>query len=170
MEKLSKKPATIINQNTTTTNNTTHNNTTHNTINLIPYGHHRMDRLYMELTVEDFKSYITGKDEGVCKLIEDKYFNQKYPEYQNITTNPTKYRNGQIMVYKDDKWVIRDRNTVLEEILDNEIGFIISCCSNEKIELSKEKLNRYARYFDSLDVTDKSLQKKAGIVILNNCT
>jgi hypothetical protein len=127
-----------------------------------------MDSIYTDMSVADFKRYLTQKDDGVGSLIEDKYFNPKYPQFQNISVDTANFRKGLIMVYKDEKWNTRDLNWLLEEIIDSELTFLVTLCRNEMIDLSKQSLDEYASYFRSLSASDPKLKKKVGIILLNH--
>jgi hypothetical protein len=73
------------------------------------------------------------------------------------------------MVYEDNKWIIADRDQILEELIHHNTNTVsMLCVTNDAIPLSKEKLDEYCTYFESIDPKDKSLKKKIGIVILNN--
>jgi hypothetical protein len=156
---LERRPTTVINNNNTINNYT---------FDLVPYGHYSMDHIYTEMTIADFKRYLTQKDDAVGSLIEDKYFNPKYPQFQNISVDTANFRKGLVMVYKDDQWNTRDLNELLEEIIDSEITFLVTLCRNEMIDLSKQTLDEYASYFKSLNASDPKLKKKAGIILLNH--
>lgn len=142
------------------------NQNTNNSMKLLSYSN---KQFLLDITDEDYKRYIISKEDGICMRIKDCYFNPNLPEGRNIITTPTMYKNNEIMIYKDNKWIVAKCDEILERlILGTKTALAQICIFRKSIPLTQEELSEYTRYFNSINHKDIYLQEKIGIVILNN--
>lgn len=95
-------------------------NTTHNTIietqnNIQLLGYKNTD--YSHLTDEDYKQCISHINLSVPHLLQKVHFNKSKPENHNIYISNLK--NKYIMIFNGNRWITRNRDEEIEEMLDN---------------------------------------------------
>ena len=148
-----------------TTNITTNN--IQNNIQLNNYG--KEDISYITDTMKS--NLLKGPYNMIPKLIEHVHFNDNKPENQNILY-PNKKEN-KIKIFKDNKWVYKDKKEVLDDLIDGKY-FILDCHYETVL---KDKFNKYNKkiyetfreLFDDKDVTlHEQLKKDCELMLLNN--
>ena len=95
---------------------------------------------------------------AVPKLIKHIHFNPEHPENHNIKITNKKLPYAS--VFKDNRWEVRDKNTVIEDIVDKSYN-MIDCEFNEsdpKLSLNQKK--RYKDFQKKYDTEDKLLTKQ----------
>ena len=115
----------IINNTSTNTNtNTNSNNNISNTvinnptIKLVNFGSEDLDKINYQIFIDTIKSQGAGL---YNKAIEGIHFNKDYPENQNIYISDL--NRERVMVYKNEKWIIDNWDTVFPELLEKVIQF-----------------------------------------------
>lgn len=148
-----------------TTNITTNN--IQNNIQLNNYG--KEDISYITDSMKS--NLLKGPYNMIPKLIEHVHFNNNKPENQNILF-PNKKEN-KIKIFKDNKWVYKDKQEVLDDLIDGKY-FILDCHYENVL---KDKFNKYNKkiyetfreLFDDKDVTlHDQLKKECELMLLNN--
>ena len=106
-------------------NGMTQINNIQNNIKLLSYH----DTDISHLTNADYKACLNRANFCVPQIIKKIHFNPKKPENHNIYISNIK--NSYVMVYKDKKWDISDRNEFIEDIIE------------EKTNLLEDKLSEW---------------------------
>ncbi len=120
------------------------------------------------LDENDFYECLKKYKNCVVKAIEKIHLNPEYPQNMNLYISNIK--ENYIMMYDDDKWVLRDRNKELikiyedkEEILDEWVD------SNKRFKPELlEMFNRYLEMKDDDENLLKELMKDIKMMIYNN--
>ena len=148
-----------------TTNITTNN--IQNNIQLNNYG--KEDISYITDTMKS--NLLKGPYNMIPKLIEHVHFNDNKPENQNILY-PNKKEN-KIKIFKDNKWIYKDKQEVLNDLIDGKYFILDSHYEN----VLKDKFNKYNKkiyetfreLFDDKDVAlHEQLKKDCELMLLNN--
>jgi hypothetical protein len=102
----------VINNNIT--NNITNN--INNTINIAlrPFGEENPKWLTAELLHEALQN-LNG---AIPRLLQEKHFNDSFPENQNIQISDIRHMNKRLRVYEKSGWRIRNREKVLRSAMD----------------------------------------------------
>ena len=102
-----------INNNSNNTINTNNNNN-NNTINIVKFGTEKLQEIFT-----DKQMFNLIKNGGSCINESIKYihFNDKKPEYKNIFI--TNLKDKYAYVFDGDTFIIKEKNEVLDELLDN---------------------------------------------------
>ena len=159
----------IINNTNNTTNNTNNNNTTNNntqtiTININCHGKENMEHIsphYIE--------YLIGRPfTSTTELIKRIHFHPDHPENRNVKISNKKLPWAE--VYDGDRWIIRKKKDVLEEMVDQ--GFNTVDDAYQRADLSKITEFQKSRYEDyQHQYKGKELKKQliqdAEMVVLN---
>lgn len=113
-----------IQNNTNTNTNTNSNNNISNTvinnptIKLVNFGSEDLEKINYQVFIDTIRSQGPGL---YNKAIEGIHFNKDYPENQNIYISDL--NRERVMVYKNDKWIIDNWDTVFPELLEKVIQF-----------------------------------------------
>ena len=110
----------IINTNNTTNSNNNITNTVINnpTIKLVNFGSEDLSKISHNVFIDTIKS------QGASlynKAIDGIHFNKDYPENQNIYISDI--NRGKVMIYKNEKWIIDNWDSVFPDLLDRVIQF-----------------------------------------------
>ena len=124
-------------------------------------------------------SYITDKIKSelvkipygaIPKLIESVHFNDKKPENKNIVM-PNKKENV-LKVYHGDKWVYRNKNETIRDLIDSKYLMIDNHFEETKENVSgivKRSYSKFRKYYDDGDEElVKDLKRECELVLLNN--
>ena len=164
-------------------NNETHNqshNTNTNSLNTQNTNSHNTQITINSYGKEDIKhitpKYLSGLLKygprgAIPKLTKEIHFNDNIPENKNMKI--TNKKMPYISVYKDDRWFYRDKEEVIQEIIDDKFDII----DTHYDEQGKEKLNtrqndRYMTYKremneNKVNDTQKFQKKELDLLILN---
>ena len=164
-------------------NNETHNqshNTNTNSMNTQNTNSHNTQITINSYEKEDTKHITTeylnrllkfGPKGAIPKLTKDIHFNDSIPENKNmkITNKKIPY----ISVYKDDRWLYRDKDDVIKEIIDDKFDMIDTHYDEHGLEdLDKRQKSRYMTYKREMEETNinetqKYQKKELDLLILN---
>jgi len=100
-----------INNKINNCNNTINNN---NTINIVKFGTEDLQNIYTEKQMFDLINHGGSCIEKSIKYI---HFNDKKPKYKNIFI--TNLKDKYAYVFNGDTFIIKEKNEVLDELLDN---------------------------------------------------
>ena len=148
-------------------NNNNNNNTTiTNNIQLNNYGSEDLSHITDKQKTQMLKiPYVM-----IQRLIEYVHFNDKKPENKNIMI--VNKKDKYIKIFKDGKWIYRDKKETLEMLVDGKY-FILDEHFNEipDEDLSDIERNRYLIFQNKYDSKDnelhKSLLDKTELFLLN---
>ena len=157
------------NTNTNTNSHNTQNTNSHNTqININNYG--REDKSHIT------PKYISGLLKfgprgAIPKLTKAIHFNKNKPENHNIKI--TNKKMPYISVYEDDRWLYRDKDEVINEMVEDKYNMIESHYDEYGEEdlnpRQQKRYNQYRREMDDSSVNDtqKYQKKELDLLILN---
>jgi hypothetical protein len=119
-QKLQKKMCKIVTKNNINNSGNTTNNTVINNpvIKLVNFGQEDLDNISYKVFIDTIKSQGAGL---YNKAIEGIYFNRDYPENQNIYISDI--NRSKVMIYRDEKWLLENWDTVYPELLNKVIQF-----------------------------------------------
>ena len=141
-------------------NNSNIQNNIHNEIKIIAYG--KEDTSY--ITDNEYKLLIHKGFKSVPNLVEYIHFNGNKPENQNIYIS--NMRDNYVLVYDGGQWQMRERDDILQDIIDNKTDIL-----NEKFDELLDKLDeitikRFKKFLDEKDEDKVSLQLKKDLKLI----
>ena len=144
---------------------TTINNNTQN-IQLNSYGKEDLDHI-----TDSMKTQLLKIPYGMIpKMIEAVHFNNDKPENKNIAF--TNKKENKIKVYREDKWVYKDKDDIIHDLIDGKY-FILDTHYDSVVEsLNNTSITSYEKFRTFYDENDKilhdQLKKDCELVLLNN--
>jgi len=161
-----------VGNNNISVGNKTNNTTINNTIVLNNYGQEDLSHITDALKTELLKIPYGM----IPKMIEEVHFNSKKPENKNIIL--TNSRDNKLKVYKNNKWVYKDKTETLNDLVDSKY-FILDTHFETFQENEPEignlndfQFNNYKKFRDLIDTGDKNLfeniKKDCELLLLNN--
>ena len=140
-------------------NNNIQNNI-HNEIKIIAYG--KEDISY--ITDNEYELLINKGFKSVPNLVEYIHFNINKPENQNIYIS--NMRDNYVLVYDGGGWQIREREDILQDMIDNKTDIL-----NEKFDELVDKLDeitikRFKKFLDEKDNDNVSSQLKKDLKLI----
>ena len=147
------------------------NNTTiNNTIILNNYGNEDLSHITNSL-----KTQLLKIPYGMIpKMIEEVHFNNDKPENKNIML--TNSRDNKLKIYKNNKWIYKDKTEALNDLVDNKY-FILDnhfdiINNNITSNLNEVQLHNYNKFRELIDNGDKllieNIKKDCELLLLNN--
>jgi hypothetical protein len=107
---------------------------------------------------------------AIPKLIETIHFNDKMPQNKNIKY-PNKKENV-VSVYQGDKWVFKDKNETINDLIDSKYCVIDTHYDEIDTELptfTKKSYSSFKKVYEGGDEEFvKNLKKECDMVLLNN--
>lgn len=140
-------------------NNNIQNNI-HNEIKIIAYG--KEDTSY--ITDNEYELLINKGFKSVPNLVEYIHFNGNKPENQNIYIS--NMRDNYVLVYDGEQWQMRERDDVLQDMIDNKTDIL-----NEKFDelldrLDEITIKRFKKFLDEKDDDKVSAQLKKDLKLI----
>ena len=122
------------------------------------------------LTDKDFLYCLNRSNMCIPHLIKRIHFNPEKPENHNIYISNIK--NNYMMIYNGIKWIIKDRNESIDELIDKN-EFILEQKLEEWIENGKnypEIMKKFNRYLEKKeqDIVLDTVKKEIKMVLFNN--
>lgn len=160
----------IINNNTT--NNITNNIEIHNHLVLIPFGQELdgLDYLFQGRYKQIMAKCIAEPSKGVQHIIRMVHFNKDRPEYQNVCI--PNISRSHAMCYDGANWVMKDKDAVLEKLVDASATVMYTFVNEYEAELPRHALESYERFDEKRDYDDPTLlgalRKDAERTIINH--
>ena len=109
---------------------------------------------------------------AVPKLIEHVHFNPEHPENSNVKITNKKLPYAS--VFTEDKWEVRDKKRVIEDIIDKSYNMIDGEFTLDAPTLTSNQKKRYKDFQKKYDTEEKSLKrdlnKETELLILNSTT
>ena len=94
---------------------------------------------------------------AVPKLIKHIHFNPEHPENHNIKITNKKLPYAS--VFNEDKWEVRDKKRVIEDIVDKSYNMIDCEFDESDPKLTSNQKKRYKEFQNKYDNEDKGLTK-----------
>ena len=153
----------------TTINKTEHitNNYIENAVIINNYG----DENLSYMTDKQLRQMTLNMPRGIYVLAEKCHFSAEHPENRNVRI--TNKKDNMIQIWKNNKWMYREKNTVLSEIVATKYAILDEKFTEmkENGEVDEKHQKRMDSFRESLETDDKYskiLNKNMEIVILNN--
>jgi len=144
-----------------TTNITTNNINTQN-IQLNSYGNEDMSHI-----TDSLKNDLIKIPYGMIpKMIEAVHFNDNKPENKNIVF--TNKKDNKIKVYKDNKWIYRDKEETIRDLMDGKYFILDSHYEYNFNNLSGADKTNYEAFQNNFTDEFNSIKKECELVLLNN--
>ena len=151
----------LINKVGTTNITTTNINNTQN-IQLNSYGNEDMSHI-----TDSLKNQLLKIPYGMIpKMIEAVHFNNQKPENKNILL-PNK-KDNKIKVYKDNKWIYRDKEETIRDLMDGKYFILDSHYEDNFNNLSSDDKNNYKKFQNNFTDEFESIKKECELILLNN--
>ena len=108
---------------------------------------------------------------AVHKLIKNIHFHPHHPENHNVKITNKKLPYAS--VWKDDKWEVRDKKEVIQDMIDKSYNMIDEQYDDDG-NLEPKKKQNFKQFQTKYDNNDKNLhktlQKDAEMLVINNST
>jgi hypothetical protein len=134
-------------QNNNSNNSNSNNNITminHYNISINKFGSE--DRSY--LTEDKICSILNKGFNAMPELIKETHFNKDQPQNHNIyITNLSKKT---ILIYDGERWVLTSKDSIIDDLINDNEDFIITNYEELKVKLSIEAVNRLDRFIREL--------------------
>jgi hypothetical protein len=144
----------------TNSNNTTINNYT---ITINKFGSE--DRSY--LTEDKICSILNKGFNAMPELIKETHFNKDQPQNHNIyITNLSKKT---ILIYDGERWVLTSKDSIIDDLINDNEDFIITNYEELKVKLSIEAVNRLDRFIEAMGKPEylSRLQESLQLILYN---
>ena len=140
---------------------------TQNTIILNCYGSENIEHITDKYKLELLKLPYSM----IPKLIENVHFDPNYPENNNIYI-PNK-KEPYVKVFHDNKWVYKDRNKTINELIDKNYNRLDEYYQKKAImHMGEEHINRYLEFQTNKESNNddliKDVKKNVEIILINN--
>tara|TARA_Y100000590_G_scaffold354574_1_gene407918 strand:+ start:456 stop:1217 length:762 start_codon:yes stop_codon:yes gene_type:complete len=144
--------------------NTTINQT--NNIQLNSFGKEDMSHI-----TDSLKTQLLNIPFGMIpKLIEYVHFSSDRPENKNIVL--TNKNDNKIKIFSQGKWVFRNKNETINNLVDEKYYLLDSHFDNNKNQLDPKTINKYdtfrKEYDNNTDELLKKLKQDCELTLLNN--
>ena len=118
-EKLQNKVNKIVNKNKINNTQNINNNTIiNNGVKLVNFGSEDLSKISHNVFIDTIRSQGAGL---YNRAIDGIHFNKDYPENQNIYISDI--NRGKVMIYKNEKWIIDNWDSVFPDLLNKVIQF-----------------------------------------------
>jgi len=174
LEDNTKSSQNIINDNGSVNNNGIINNNKNINkgvvnINIVAFGKENMD-----FVIDDIGELCQG-NKTVSNLINYMHFNKNKPENHNVYM-PNRKNKSEVFVHNGVKWIIADKNAVVEQLIDKGIEYVEGKLEELSTIISQSKYNAVERaidiYNDSehelYNETTKKITKDIELILYNN--
>lgn len=158
-------PKTINSNNTTNIINNT--NIVNNTINNVVIHMFGKEDL-SHLTVKEYKRVFKRCNFSVPEFILLKHFDENKPENNNIYISNLK--SEYVTMYDGDKWIVADKDTMIQNLYDDNCGMLIEKFEDLKEQLDANTQNKFNMFIDRHDdeETINNSKKEIKQVLYNN--
>jgi len=132
-----------------------------NNIQVNNYGSENIDYITDKL----FKKLLTKPISAITKLIELKHFHPNHPENHNIQI--TNIHDKYAKIYKDEKWLIKHRKDVIEDLVENGYADFEEFKDLNDDELTEKIKERYKLMKENYENSFENLCKKSELTVIN---
>lgn len=136
----------------------------HNEIKIIAYGKEDLSFI----TDLDYSTILNKGFKSVPNLIEFIHFNINKPENQNIYIS--NMRDNHVLIFDGEKWQLKERNDILQDIIDNKTYFLAEKFDEIYDTLDEGTIKKFKRFLDEKDqdrVIDQ-IKKDLKLMLYNN--
>ena len=133
----------ILNKINKQQNNTINNN--NNTINIIPFGTEKLKNI---ISNKEMFHILNKHNLCINESIKLVHFNNKKPEYKNIFI--TNLKDKYAYIFDGDNFIIKEKEEILNELLDNHAYNIHEFVEKNRNELEEHTLKSMDRLFNFL--------------------
>ena len=155
-----------INNTLTNNDNSINNINNINTITINNYGSENLDYI-TEQYIQ--KLLNTNPIQAIRILIKNIHYHPEHPENHNIRITASNRKYNEASIWKDNKWVLRDKRTVIKDIVDKSYN-ILDDEFIKNIEDGDQHVtfNEFQDQYEKNDkTTHKHLGKQAELIIMN---
>ncbi len=145
-------------KNINNTNNGTINNGNHNnniTVNMQNFGDEDIIEI---LSRKEVLEILSKKLLSLEESVKTVHLNKDHPEYKNIIIKNIK--NKYAYVWEEDKFVVKHKDDVLEDLISNHVNFIETSLETYKDFLSTKIQNKITEMLEKLDSPSKYVNKQ----------
>jgi len=132
--------------------------------------------IYYPFGNEDL-SYISERDYikilgsgfmSVPKLVENVHFDENRPENHNIYIS--NIRDNCIMIYDGKQWKLQDRCTIMNQLMDDKVTYLIDKFEQLGEKLSTNTIKKFQKFIDSYEDTEITdfVKKELKFILYNN--
>ena len=129
--------------NNSNSNNT--NNTVNNIINMVPFGSEDLSNI---ITNKQMFNLVSKGGSCINESIKFIHFNDKMPEYKNIFI--TNLKDKYAYIFDGDTFIIKEKDEVLDDLLDNHAYNIQEFVEKNRDELPDHTIRSMDRLFKFL--------------------
>jgi len=159
---------TNIDNQTNITYQTINNNIVNNNliVNINPLGKETLHHI----SLKDYKKYLNGFFPGFIEFIEKVHFDENTPENHNICI--TNIKSPFMNVYEDDKWLLKDRNEIIQDLMSKKYNLLVKKC--DEFEESNQINNKIVENFREFEENyydneaTRNTKKNILLMIYNN--
>ena len=151
-----------IYQNIQNTQNNTHYHMSD--VKMVKFGDEDLsfikDDVYKKLINSGFKS--------VPNFIEHIHFNKEHPQNHNIYIS--NMRNSYILIYDGEKWELKERDEVIEDLMNSKTDLLLEKFDQLTEELPKTAINKFKRFIDKKDDDNiiNKIKNEIKLILYNN--
>lgn len=134
-------------------------------INLNSFGKENINHI----TEKDYKQYMSGFFPGFIKFIKKIHFDDDMPENHNIYA--TNLKSKYIYVYEDNKWIIKQKNDIIDDIMRKKYLLLDDKCEEYEDKEINENISSKFREFQKNfynDEAQKNTKDDIMLLLYNN--
>lgn len=154
------------NKNSNVVNNIVNNqqNNINVNINVNPYK----DTNMKFLSNEEKKSILSKGYKAVEDLVKIIHFNKDKPENHNIYISNMK--GNKVLIYSGDDWNLHDRDDVIQDLYDDQTGYLCGEFNNLKEQLDASTIKKFENYINDMDEEEiaSNIKKEIILILYNN--
>jgi hypothetical protein len=129
------------------------------TVNLQNFGNEDIIEL---LSRKEVLEILSKKLLSLEESVKTVHLNKNHPEYKNIIIKNIK--NKYAYVWEEDKFIVKHKDDVLEDLISNHVNFIETSLETYKDFLSTKIQNKITEMLEKLESSSKYVNKQLGFV------
>jgi uncharacterized C2H2 Zn-finger protein len=145
-------------------NNNANSNNVINNITINAYGKEDLSHI----TDNDYKTLFAKCNSLIPMLIELIHFNENKPENTNVYISNIK--SSHVNVYDGKKWILKNKNELIDDIYDNKCIIIIDKFDDMKELLNKNTIELFSKFVKKHEtkIMKKNMADKIELILYNN--
>lgn len=124
------------------------NNINNLTINMVSFGNED----FSKLSRPELVKIINSKYGAIRNYVETTHINDRLPEQQNVLIS--NLRSSECQVVENNRWVTKDVNEVIDEIIANGVNNIEKYLEEHDIHISQEKMDKLTDLLNKMQNRD----------------
>ena len=157
----------LINNNKNNNNNINSHNTINNNnieIKLLAFGNEDLSYI----TDNRYKNIINKGFKSIQEFVTNIHFNKNNPQNHNVYIS--NMRDNCAMVYDGDKWELRDRTDILDDMYESKRDILEDKFDELLNDLPKHAINKFSRFLNDQqdDKVIKNIKKDIKFILYNN--